>query len=81
MNEIVMREALEQIARDEPIAKFIDEIARLRNLARAALAADQPHGGEPHEFRAYCLRCGQPGMVNVSILAPGESIEIARPVK
>jgi hypothetical protein len=31
-----------------------------------------PHPESPHEFRIYCERCGVPGFLNVSLLAPDQ---------
>ena len=34
------------------------------------------HPGEPHEFRCTCLRCGEPGMLHVAFITPGEEVKI-----
>jgi hypothetical protein len=36
------------------------------------------HPDEPHEFRTTCLRCGEPGMLHVSLITPDETVTIAR---
>ena len=38
--------------------------------------AAQAHYGEPHEFRTICRRCGEPGMLHVSIITPDERVDI-----
>ena len=52
-----------------------NERALMRRL-RAALAPAAPHPDESHEFRTTCLRCGEPGHLFVSVLAPGETMTL-----
>jgi|GEM_PF-6458059 hypothetical protein len=60
-----------------------DDVARLVATLDEARGDDPPpegaHPGEPHDFRAACTRCGEPGTVNLSILAPGEVLRIEPP--
>lgn len=48
-------------------------------VLREAAAAVAPHPGEPHRFWTRCQRCGEPGMLNLSLFGPDERVEI-RPV-
>jgi hypothetical protein len=36
----------------------------------------KPHPGQPHDFRTRCLRCGEPGVINLSLITPDESVNI-----
>lgn len=46
-------------------------------VLRLAALSTTPHPGEQHEFRTNCRRCGEPGMLNISLIAPDETITIA----
>jgi hypothetical protein len=48
----------------------------LHDHTPAERAPVAPHPDENHEFRTACLRCGEPGSLFVSVLAPGETMTL-----
>ena len=48
----------------------------LHDHTPAERAPVAPHPDESHEFRTACLRCGEPGNLFVSVLAPGETMTL-----
>ena len=57
-----------------------DDLLLRDELVRAALEAATseplPHPGENHEFRTTCLRCGESGYLNISLIGPDQEIRI-----
>lgn len=37
-------------------------------------SATAPHPGEPHDFRTTCTRCGETGMLVLSLITPDEQV-------
>lgn len=57
--------------------------ARIADTGTATTAAEPPaldelaeHPGEPHVFSTACLRCGEMGMVHLSLITPNERVDI-----
>lgn len=84
MTDGVLQQRIEQLIDDwTPRSEAPEETEDLERAdvlecLRTALDYRQPHPGEPHEFRATCSRCGEPGMVNLSIVAWDERVEVVR---
>ncbi len=55
----------------------MNEVRALVVMKAGVRPADvAPHPGTPHRFEMICLDCGEPGMLHVAVIAPGERVEL-----
>lgn len=73
-----LRAAYAEYARSSEGAGSIQSrvVQRLVEACYYEIRGSDGHPGEPHEFRTYCRRCGEPGRLHVSLITDDELVEI-----